>query len=488
MCHQQPFELRISAFREDETTFTFGRPIRDQRRKSRLVSATPSVRAGSSRTSSRKPSCDSQESSWADINRLRVLYFFSQTSDISDFLQKFSVSFTIVGRNRTVLAEASCLLMSDYIIYGEEVMKADRHRRNVKLCTSGMQLLTLDVTTGLCMDGELDITKTPLYKYAQGNVYYPENSYYNSFPLPEEWMEIFRKDTGGADTGFLRTLDESNQYSPEKEPYEPSISMAKLLSSLSPKVRPRSSVARRMGTTAGNTRPALMEPHPKKLSVAIVAPQSARPRHVPNLRLDLAGEIALTPASSESSSKNSMKRRIKKRRKVRVKTGGVQSPMYVSANSEKRNMIRPSSALSCVNEGKRKVVRIRQSRVPVVKRQRQPHCLAVMKSPYGDVVQLTRQLVVIKGTSTRHHHQRNSSMPEIRPKERATTVFASNHKAPIDQRQGTTQSPSSATGCSSAAANTNMNNNNGNNLKIQDGNKSQPRPQGRASTPSCSSI
>lgn len=45
-----------------------------------------------------------------------------------------------------------------------------------------------DMTVGFKKDHEIQ-TEIELYKY--GRVYFPNNDYYNSDPLPFEWLELF---------------------------------------------------------------------------------------------------------------------------------------------------------------------------------------------------------------------------------------------------------------------------------------------------------
>lgn len=45
------------------------------------------------------------------------------------------------------------------------------------------------MTVGLKKDQEIKTEKIVLYKY--GKVYFPNNEYYNSDPLPIEWLELF---------------------------------------------------------------------------------------------------------------------------------------------------------------------------------------------------------------------------------------------------------------------------------------------------------
>ena len=47
----------------------------------------------------------------------------------------------------------------------------------------------LHTTVGLKRDQEIKTEKFYLYKY--NKVYFPDNTYYNSDPLPVEWLELF---------------------------------------------------------------------------------------------------------------------------------------------------------------------------------------------------------------------------------------------------------------------------------------------------------
>lgn len=47
----------------------------------------------------------------------------------------------------------------------------------------------LSTTVGLKKDKEIKTEKFYLYKY--NHVYFPDNTYYNSDPLPIEWLELF---------------------------------------------------------------------------------------------------------------------------------------------------------------------------------------------------------------------------------------------------------------------------------------------------------
>ena len=49
----------------------------------------------------------------------------------------------------------------------------------------------VNVTIGLMRDHPIKTEKIVLYKY--GDVFFPKNDYYNSEPLPIEWLELFER-------------------------------------------------------------------------------------------------------------------------------------------------------------------------------------------------------------------------------------------------------------------------------------------------------
>jgi len=59
------------------------------------------------------------------------------------------------------------------------------------------------MTVGLKKDQEIKTEKIVLYKY--GKVYFPNNDYYNSDPLPIEWLELFE------DHKVLQNMFDSNK-------------------------------------------------------------------------------------------------------------------------------------------------------------------------------------------------------------------------------------------------------------------------------------
>jgi len=53
----------------------------------------------------------------------------------------------------------------------------------------GLDPFYLHTTVGIKRDKEIKTEKIYLYRY--NNIFFPENTYYNSDPLPIEWLELF---------------------------------------------------------------------------------------------------------------------------------------------------------------------------------------------------------------------------------------------------------------------------------------------------------
>ena len=54
---------------------------------------------------------------------------------------------------------------------------------------NGIERFYVDMACGLKKDKEIKTEKIYLYRY--NNMYFPENNYFNSDPLPIEWLELF---------------------------------------------------------------------------------------------------------------------------------------------------------------------------------------------------------------------------------------------------------------------------------------------------------
>lgn len=133
-----PYELVISCFYPNDTTF-----IISPNNKSTSIIKQPTQDTKITENTETK-----QEN--YEINRLRVIYFFSISARIADFLKKLTVTFTLVNKNKEVIAEGKSNLLNDYLIYNENVLKADKHRRFVHVYTYDLKPIKIDVFFDNC--------------------------------------------------------------------------------------------------------------------------------------------------------------------------------------------------------------------------------------------------------------------------------------------------------------------------------------------------
>ena len=76
---------------------------------------------------------------------MRVLYFFTLSTDITEFLKNFVVTFSLLDKNKVAVAETMTSLLSDFCPYNTNILKADKHHRVLQLSTAHMQHIMLDV-------------------------------------------------------------------------------------------------------------------------------------------------------------------------------------------------------------------------------------------------------------------------------------------------------------------------------------------------------
>ncbi len=79
------------------------------------------------------------------VNRMRVNYFFSETRNISEFLDKCTVELKFVNGDREVVAQARSRLFKDFQLHLHEDMGAEKVYKRIVLYTSKLQIIQLDV-------------------------------------------------------------------------------------------------------------------------------------------------------------------------------------------------------------------------------------------------------------------------------------------------------------------------------------------------------
>lgn len=130
------------------------------------------------------------------LKKLRVHYFFNDNSQhIESFLKNTEVEFRITdGPAWTkAIAQARAFPLTHFLGSLDKEGKYDGYcqRQNLLLhfFGNGIERFYVDMACGLKKDKQIKTEKIYLYRY--NNMYFPENNYFNSDPLPIEWLELF---------------------------------------------------------------------------------------------------------------------------------------------------------------------------------------------------------------------------------------------------------------------------------------------------------
>lgn len=155
----------------------------------------------------------------ANINHIRVHYFFSEDDNIEKFIQDTEIKMRLTcGPHpdwNTYFAEGSSKTISHF---NNKMQGGQRHSSQVLLFFESAKYCVLTLNAGLSCDGEYNTAKFNLYKY--NNIYFPDESYYNSNKFPDEWMEMF-------DPSYVANRDELNE-TKGTEKYSPKCSASEL--------------------------------------------------------------------------------------------------------------------------------------------------------------------------------------------------------------------------------------------------------------------
>jgi len=128
------------------------------------------------------------------VNKLRILYFFSQTSGINEFLKGESLIVKIIEgeNNDNEIAMGYGKVLTDFVTYNYLKMNI-RHSKTLILFKKNSleQLMKFKINLGLVRDKKIDTSKIQINPYKNYFIYFPAETYITSEPFPLEWTEQF---------------------------------------------------------------------------------------------------------------------------------------------------------------------------------------------------------------------------------------------------------------------------------------------------------
>lgn len=150
---------------------------------------------------------DSNEDGAYEINRMRVHYFFTDTKEVmKSFLTNTEIELRLtegMNWNKSIAIATSFALQYFKIKNINENSESQNNengdgdllvqRQVIQLHFFGSKVsnFQMDMTIGIKEDLKIKTENIMLYRF--NDVFFPDNSYYNSDPLPVEWIEVFQE-------------------------------------------------------------------------------------------------------------------------------------------------------------------------------------------------------------------------------------------------------------------------------------------------------
>jgi len=260
------------------------------------------------------------------------------------------------------------------------------------------------------MDGEVEISTIKLVKHLIGDIYYPENSFYNCFPLPDEWMELFRNAGAKFSTIKEESFQENSLF------YEPSLSVGNIMSALSIKngtfnlakdlekglaslkysslSKPNYYEKRRPASSFIRSMPCLEIP-----SIRSSTNKSRRDATPQRLETDTNEKLDIEISKIESPSKWDRPKTARSSTIMQILAEPIISPKFEQIDEVKlkksRKHRKKRKATSVLKLDKEIMSEMNnQKMVPILKKV--PKYIVRMKSPYGDAIQMTKNLLAVR--------------------------------------------------------------------------------------------
>jgi hypothetical protein len=136
-----------------------------------------------------------------EINRMRVHYFFTDTKDVmKSFLTNTEIELRVTeGMNwNKPIAIASSFALQYFKVKkmqsndpDKDVLLVQRQGLQLHFFGSKIKNFQMHMTVGIKEDLKIKTENIMLYRF--NDVFFPDSSYYNSDPLPVEWIEVFQE-------------------------------------------------------------------------------------------------------------------------------------------------------------------------------------------------------------------------------------------------------------------------------------------------------
>lgn len=139
------------------------------------------------------------------INRMRVHYFFTDTKEVmKSFLTNTEIELRItegMNWNKPIAIASSFALQYFKVKNAQQNNPNNPNDDDLLVQRQGLQLhffgskiknFQMHMTVGIKEDLKIKTENIMLYRF--NDVFFPDNSYYNSDPLPVEWIEVFQED------------------------------------------------------------------------------------------------------------------------------------------------------------------------------------------------------------------------------------------------------------------------------------------------------
>lgn len=146
---------------------------------------------------------DDNEEGAFEINKMRVHYFFTDTKEVmKSFLTNTEIELRVTeGMNwNKPIAIASSFALQYFKVKTTDDKTYNENNEDLLVQRQGLQLhffgskitnFQMHMTIGIKEDLKIKTENIMLYRF--NDVFFPDNSYYNSDPLPVEWIEVFQE-------------------------------------------------------------------------------------------------------------------------------------------------------------------------------------------------------------------------------------------------------------------------------------------------------
>ena len=124
------------------------------------------------------------------INKIRMHYFFSEIWALEDIFKMIKIKIQVTNLENKLLYFGELYPLSHFTPFNVKKNSSGAENFKIIMFSNSMNICKLNCSAGISFDKKVDTTLFNLFRYEDSAIFYTDNYFFNSFALPDSWIEV----------------------------------------------------------------------------------------------------------------------------------------------------------------------------------------------------------------------------------------------------------------------------------------------------------